>query len=66
MGLERGPLSHVNTNEELLGRSSSGSGLENLEYGRGIRCADYATLSIRKMLALISPTNGGCWVGIVC
>jgi hypothetical protein len=28
-GLERGPLSLVRTNEELLGRNSSGFGLEN-------------------------------------
>jgi hypothetical protein len=28
MGLERGPLSLVSTSEELLGRKSSGSGLE--------------------------------------
>jgi hypothetical protein len=35
MGLERGPLSLVSTTEELLGRNSSGSGLENREYGRG-------------------------------
>jgi hypothetical protein len=33
--LERGPLSLVNTTEELLGRKSSGSGLERLEYGLG-------------------------------
>jgi hypothetical protein len=32
--LERGPLSLVNTTEELLERKSSGSGVENLEYGR--------------------------------
>jgi hypothetical protein len=35
MGLERGPLSLVSTIEKLLGRNSSGSGLENREYGRG-------------------------------
>jgi hypothetical protein len=29
MGLERDPLSLVSTIEELLGRNSSGSGLEN-------------------------------------
>jgi hypothetical protein len=29
-----GPLSLVNTIEELLGRKSSGSGLESREYGR--------------------------------
>jgi hypothetical protein len=34
VGLERGSLSLVSTIEELLGRKSSGSGLENLEYGR--------------------------------
>jgi hypothetical protein len=34
VGLERGPLSLVNTTEELLGRNSSGSCLENREYGR--------------------------------
>jgi hypothetical protein len=31
---ERGPLSYVSTVEEILGRNSSGSGLENREYGR--------------------------------
>jgi hypothetical protein len=34
VGLERGPLSLVSTFEELLGRKSSGSGLENREYVR--------------------------------
>jgi hypothetical protein len=33
VGLERGPLSLVSTTEELLGRKSSGSDLENREYG---------------------------------
>jgi hypothetical protein len=42
----------VSTTEELLVRNSSGSGLENREYGR-------ATPSIRKRLALTSPTCGG-------
>jgi hypothetical protein len=32
VGLERGPLSLVSTTEELLGRHSSGSGLEIREY----------------------------------
>jgi hypothetical protein len=35
VGLERGPLSLVSTIEELLGRNSSGCGLENQEFGRG-------------------------------
>jgi hypothetical protein len=34
MGLERGSLSLVSTNEELLERKRSGSGLEIREYGR--------------------------------
>jgi hypothetical protein len=34
VGLERGPLSLVSTIEELLGRNSSGSGLEIRKYGR--------------------------------
>jgi hypothetical protein len=34
VGLEWGSLSLVSTIEELLGRKSSGSGLENREYGR--------------------------------
>jgi hypothetical protein len=34
MGLERGPLSLVSTTEELLDKKSSGSCLENREYGR--------------------------------
>jgi hypothetical protein len=34
VGLERGPLSLVSTTERLLERKSSGSGLENREYGR--------------------------------
>jgi hypothetical protein len=33
VGLERCPLSLVSTTEELLDRKSSGSGLENREYG---------------------------------
>jgi hypothetical protein len=34
VGLARGPLSLVSTTEELRGRNSSGSGLENWDYGR--------------------------------
>jgi hypothetical protein len=34
VGLERGPLSLVSTTEKLLGRKSSGSGLESREFGR--------------------------------
>jgi hypothetical protein len=64
VGLERGPLSLVSTIEELLERRSSGSGLENREYGRwdplpGPR----GTLYLLKW-ALTSPPRGGRSVGI--
>jgi hypothetical protein len=36
VGLERSPLSLVSTAEELLGRKSSGSGLENRDYAGGV------------------------------
>jgi hypothetical protein len=36
VGLERGPLSLVSTTEELLGRKSSGSGLEERDYDRRV------------------------------
>jgi hypothetical protein len=52
------------TIEELLGRESSGSGLENREYGLGIRRADHVTL-YPQILALTSPTCGGRSIGIV-
>jgi hypothetical protein len=35
VGLERGPLSLVRKTEELLGRKSSGSSLENRDNDRG-------------------------------
>jgi hypothetical protein len=35
VGLEQGPLSLMSTTEELLGRNSSGSALENRDYGLG-------------------------------
>jgi hypothetical protein len=65
VGLKRGPLSLVSTNEELLGRKSSGSGLENRDYGRrDPLCWPRDTLYPEK-LALISPTSGVRSVGIV-
>jgi hypothetical protein len=65
VGLERGPLSLVRITEELLEWESSGSGQENRINGQGIRWADQATPSIRKKLALTSPTSGGRSVGVV-
>jgi hypothetical protein len=48
VGLERGPLSPVNTTEKLLGRNSSGSGLETENTAVGIRNADHVAASIFK------------------
>jgi hypothetical protein len=59
VGLERGPLSLVSTNEGLLGRKSNGSSPECREYGRLL-----GTLYQQK-LALTSPTSGGSSVVIV-
>jgi hypothetical protein len=57
VGLERGPLSLVNTIEELLGRKNSGSSLENREYGcRHLPCWPRDTLYPQK-LVLTSPTS---------
>jgi hypothetical protein len=47
VGLEWGPLGPVSTIEELLGRKSSGSGLESREYGRRDH-ADHVAPSIRQ------------------
>jgi hypothetical protein len=65
MGLERGPSSFVSTIGELLGRKSSGSGLENREYSLKIPRTDHVTDCIRRKLSLTSPTSGGRSVGIV-
>jgi hypothetical protein len=63
--LERGPLSLVSTIEELLGKNSSGSGLENREYGRGDQLRWPRDTLYPQKLALTSPTSGGRSVGIV-
>jgi hypothetical protein len=55
----------VSTIEELLGRKSSGSSLENQEYDRrDLLCSSRNTLYPKK-LELTSPTSGGRLVGIV-
>jgi hypothetical protein len=66
VGLEQGPLSLVSTNEELLERKSSGSGLEIREYGRrgSVMLTKWHPLSAKK-LTLTSPPSGGRSVGIV-
>jgi hypothetical protein len=48
VGLERGPLILVITIEELLGRKSSGSGLDSENTAMGIRHADHVEPYIRK------------------
>jgi hypothetical protein len=60
VGLERGPLSLVSTTEELLGRKSSSSSLENWDPSRWPR----GTLYPQK-LALTSSTSGNCSGDIV-
>jgi hypothetical protein len=57
--LQRGPLSLVSTIEELLGRKSSGFGLENRDY-----CRRDPPRGPQK-LALTSPTSGGRLVSTV-
>jgi hypothetical protein len=65
VGLQRGPLSLVSTIEELLGRNSSGCGLENREYGRGDPLRWPRDTLYPQKLALTSPKYGGRSVGIV-
>jgi hypothetical protein len=55
----------VSTFKELVGRKSSGSGLENRESVVEIRRADHETPLYPQKLALISLTSGGRSVGIV-
>jgi hypothetical protein len=61
----RCPLSLAITTEELLGRKSSSSGLENREYGRR-DSSRWPCFTIHpQKLALTSPTSGGHKVSIV-
>jgi hypothetical protein len=65
VGLERGPLSLLSTTVELLGRNSSGFGLENGEYGRGDSLHWPSGTFYLKKLAPTSPKSGGRSVSIV-
>jgi hypothetical protein len=65
VGLERGPPSLVSTIEELLGKKSSGSGLESREYGRRDPSRWPCGTLYPQTLALTSPTSGGRSIGIV-
>jgi hypothetical protein len=65
VGLKRGPFSLVRIIEELLELKISGSRSRKPRLtALGIRCADHATPSRRKKLALISPTSGSRSIGI--
>jgi hypothetical protein len=62
----RGPgFVPVTTIEELLGRNSSGSGLENREYGSGDPLRWPHDTLYQQKLAVTLPTSGGRSVGIV-
>jgi hypothetical protein len=63
--LERGPLNLLSINEELFGRKSSDSGLENWEYGRRDPLYWPRNTFYPQKLALTLPTGGGRSVGIV-
>jgi hypothetical protein len=65
VGLERGPLSLVSAIEELLGRKSSGSGLESREYSCRDRSRWPRGSLYPQKLALTSLTSGGLSVGVV-
>jgi hypothetical protein len=65
VGLERGPLNLVSTTEELLDRKSSGSGLENREYGRRDPLRSPRNTLYPQKLVLTSLTSGSRSVGIV-
>jgi hypothetical protein len=65
VGLERDPLSLMSTSEELLGRKSSGSGLENQENGCRNPSRWPCDTLYPQTLALTSPTGGGRSAGIV-
>jgi hypothetical protein len=64
--LERSPLSFVRITEELFEWKSSGSESRKSRLTDvGIRCADHATPSINKKLAVTSVRSGSRSVGIV-
>jgi hypothetical protein len=64
VGLEQGPLSLVRIIEELLGRNSSSSSLENREYGHGDPLRRPRDTLYPQKLAVTSLTRGGRSVSI--
>jgi hypothetical protein len=55
----------VSTTEELLDRKVAAPVYKTENTAVGIRHSDHVTPSIRKKLAITSPTSSGRWVGIV-
>jgi hypothetical protein len=55
VGLEWGPLSLVSAIEELLGRNSSCSGLENREYG--LKCAVERFVALKEVALVSVPPH---------
>jgi hypothetical protein len=65
LGLEQGPLSLTGITEELLQRKSSGSSLENRDYGHRDSSRSPCGTTYPQKLAQTSLTNSDCSVGIV-
>jgi hypothetical protein len=64
-GLGQGPLNIATTAEELLGRKSSGSGLENRDYGHRYPLRWPPGTIYPQKLALTSTTSSARSIGIV-
>jgi hypothetical protein len=65
VGLERGPLSLVSTTEDLFDRKVAAPVYKTENTAVRIHHADHVAPSIRKKLAITSPTSGGRSVGVV-
>jgi hypothetical protein len=65
VGLELGPLSLVSTVEELLGRNSSGSGLESQEYGCGDPLCSPRDTPLSSNVGTNFADKRSLWLGIV-
>ena len=65
MGLERGPLRLVRSNEEILEKKVAAPVQKTEIKAVGIRYADHVTPLYPQKLALTSPTGGGRSVGTV-
>jgi hypothetical protein len=64
-GSGTGPISFLGTTEEVLGRTSSGLGLQDRDYGRRDPLCRPQNILYTQKLAVTSPTSGDRSVGIV-